>query len=508
MATRDLALSMNRAATEIDATIGDVNALLQLAQLESDTPAILVTEAEELEKVGLVLHARADLVEGFTIDIDALAKQLDIPKGQVEAAVNTISTAEPDSGADPLLTLVADHNYLFSDAPTSIRDVLIGLPPEGEDPTLDAAIDRIDEPFLNALLNGESVGLDVLSEQQRSDLTVVAAALGADQLLITVEREVMHSDGQTGHFYETESEQVALTELGPGAVRNFLITQLNRDDDRRRSTTDLIRATERIDRNNLDREAAELGVSKEELSATLATVDLMAAANDGNVRGIDTGAVTDASFPDRNDFPEGEEGDRAYIEAVEQDRLDAVKRGDNVVGPVGSEQDAFYEAMGSVFGSQNFAFSHDYQATQAEIQNRNDPGWLGVDIPNAVTATVGYAAAVVTAPAVAAINSVFGTAIDVAVVGTAIADLGWSAFGYDVEAPTIAESLAKEQLQAQQKAKEEKEKAEKERQLEQDRRDFDNDSDRRDNLAREGHDPSIRDDDFSGDQNTGGNGLL
>ena len=121
--------------------------------------------------------------------------------------------------------------------------------------------------------------------------------------------------------------------------------------------------------------------------------------------------------------------------------------GQNVVGPVGSEDDAFYEAMGSVFGAQNFAFSHDIQATQAEIQNLNDPGYLGVDFPNAVTATFGYAAAVVTAPAIATFNAAFGTDIDVAAVGTALADGMWSAFGYDVEGPTIAEAKAKAEIE-------------------------------------------------------------
>ena len=49
----------------------------------------------------------------------------------------------------------------------------------------------------------------------------------------------------------------------------------------------------------------------------------------------------------------------------------------------------------------------------------------------------GYAATAVTSPGIYAYNALFGTTIDPAVVGTALADGVWSLFGYDVDAPAI-----------------------------------------------------------------------
>jgi hypothetical protein len=418
--------------------------------LTSSTPVFLQAESIELSKVSAVLDTRVDLAEGFDVDVVRLAATLGVTADQAQGAVTAFDDPDFDSdGFTPLLTLVARDHFLFAGLPRSLRDVAIGLPAEGEDPTLDAAVDRIDRSLLPSIVSGERFDGGDLSEQQQSDLKLLASALGGDAVTVTRTRREKYAGGRGDDEYRIATEHVPITSLGPVATSQFVGFRLGQDVRRRNAAGRLLRASADIDRSNLAAMAEEMGVSERDLSLIVGMADVLAATNrpGAGAGGLALGDGDAESFPDRGDFLEGEQGDQDYITAVERDRLEAIADDQNVVGPVGSEDEPLYQALGSVFGAQNFAFSHDIQATQAEIQNVNDPGYLGVDFPNAVTATFGYAATVVTAPAIAGFNAAFGTDIDVATVGTALSDGMWSAFGYDVDGPTIAESQAAQTLE-------------------------------------------------------------
>lgn len=108
---------------------------------------------------------------------------------------------------------------------------------------------------------------------------------------------------------------------------------------------------------------------------------------------------------------------------------------------------------------------------------------LGAGVPVAIVSLAAALGSVAAAPAV----------LGAAIVGAAVLTVDIVAGLFSFAAAGDVKRLEQERVEAE---------------LQQKRDDFNESSDRRDNLEREGHDPSIRDDDFSGDQNTGGNGLL
>lgn len=450
---RTLSQAMRLSSDRSEDTGAEVTAALTLSELDSPTTGELTDVSVELDRIAIVLQARVDLVEGFVIDIPELAAALAVTEqAAVEAIAAATGTADDPATADdtPLLDLAIRPNLVFVESPTSIRDLLLGLPRPGENPRLDEAIENLDGPLMEAFDGDRGISEGELSKDQLNDLKVLTAALGGNKLTVSRTRREKYSGAQGDDEYRNVTEDITIVDAGTATMLRYVGSRLGQDRSQREVTNELLQITEDLDRSDLAGAAAELGVTERELEVLVGTADLLAITVDRDGRDPIAGATGDtetgtapADFPERGDFPAGAVGDQDYIQAVELDRLAAYERGQNVVGPVGSEQDAFYEAIGSLFGAQNFAFSHDIQATQAEIENLNDPGLLGVDFPNAVTATLGYAATAVSAPVIAGINKVFDTNIDIAVVGTALADGLWSAFGYDVDGPTVAEAKAR-----------------------------------------------------------------
>jgi hypothetical protein len=164
-----------------------VRAALNLSELSSSTPTRLGDMTDELERVGIVLTVRADLVEGFDIDIELLADDLSISEDDASAAIAALRDPADDGSDDTaLLDAVGQDNDLFNALPTTIRDIVPGLPPLFENEEVDAAIARFDANLLPAIFRGEEIDPSTLTDQQRDDLEVVTAALGGDEQTVSV----------------------------------------------------------------------------------------------------------------------------------------------------------------------------------------------------------------------------------------------------------------------------------------------------------------------------------
>jgi hypothetical protein len=307
-----------------------------------------------------------EAIEANEIDPAELASATGLDPAIVQSRLDLLEQFGVTDPAEVLAILIGLG--AAAPAPESIRDLFPLLPPEGEDPELDAAIARLDSESLQEFLDTGQV--TVTSDEQRADLLLFTSVL-------TGSAADPAADGGLRDLDDDQLGQLATGTLGAGQAGRQLAT------------------------------------------------DVQAA----------VGPV-----PDRDDYPPGPEGDQAYLEDFEQNRRDAIADGRNVVGPVDSEDSTVYGILGSPHGAQEFGFGHDVQASQAEVQNRNDPGYISFDVANGVTAVTGYAATLATAPAISAFNAVFGTEIDPATVGLAVADLTWGAFGYDVEAPPLGDS--------------------------------------------------------------------
>ncbi|MGF1654995.1 MAG: hypothetical protein ACFCUP_16955 [Actinomycetales bacterium] len=123
-------------------------------QLPTQAAAGLAAGRDALRTLGVAVVDRAELAESFTVDPAGTAASLGAPENDLRSAVTAL---------------------LGFAGTRSLRDVLRGLPAQGADPALDAAIARLTPTLLPALLAGER---PELSEQLHADLRALALALG------------------------------------------------------------------------------------------------------------------------------------------------------------------------------------------------------------------------------------------------------------------------------------------------------------------------------------------
>lgn len=438
--TRTLASTMGIAADDLDDLRAEVDQTLSLAQLDSTVPFRLAAEATELDKVSVVLIARADLAQGLEIDIERLAEQLDVSSEQVADAVTALTNPDLDaSGASPLLSLVGASHYLFDGLPESSRDVFVGLPAVGQDPELDAAIGRLDSILLPAILNGQGIDPDDLTKQQRADLKLVASALGGDDFTIRRTRTEKYAGAGGDDEYRKVTEDVAITSLGPETILRFVELSLEDGAELRQASNEMRRVVgDGLSSEDAAAVSVALGVTEEQAGLII------------------EGSIILASFD------AGSAGDAGADAAA--DAVDTAARSGVDLEQFRENRDRLREISDEL--------------SDVEFQD---------DVLSVGNAGVNLAAAALTAAAFfVSLPASIGAAL---VVGT------FYTWGRSSYVDTRLEELKKEQEELEQQ--------------QQDARDnFNHHQDRRDNLAKDGIDPGVRDDDFSGDQNTGPGGIL
>ncbi len=169
---RQLSAAMRLAGSSADALGSEVTAALTLAELESTTPGQLVGVGAELDRVGVVISARADLAEGFVVDPATLAADLGLTVVQASAAIETLTRADTNLAAvTPLIDSLAENREVAE----LLRSTFVGLPPLGENAELDQALLNLAAWLPDALQAGE---LPDLVAGQGEALVVLAQALG------------------------------------------------------------------------------------------------------------------------------------------------------------------------------------------------------------------------------------------------------------------------------------------------------------------------------------------
>lgn len=274
--TRTLASTMAVAGDDLGSLRTEVDQTLALAQLESTVPLRFTAEATELDKVGAVLIARADLADGLEIDLKQLAAVLGISEEQAADAVAALASPDFDASAAPLLSLVGVSHYLFDDLPDTSRDVFVGLPPTGEDPELDAALGRLDGLLLPSILNGGSINPDDLTKQQQADLRVLAAALGGDEFTVRRTRTEKYAGAGGDDEYRKVTEDVAITDLGPPEILQFVTLSLQDGANFRRTTAEIARiGGANPSTDDVPQIAADLGITRQQATLMVEAAAIM-----------------------------------------------------------------------------------------------------------------------------------------------------------------------------------------------------------------------------------------
>ncbi len=175
------------------------------------------------------------------------------------------------------------------DNPRSARDVLIGLPPEGEDPSLDGAIDRLDDRLLEALAAGESIDPGQLTEGEQADLRLLAGALGGGEITITRTRTEKYAGAGGDDTYRKVTEEIPLAESEIDLVARFVDANLEARHDLRRGIA-VVNRLSGGDPSEADPAAvaAELGVSEDRADSIIAAA-------------VDVSAIDQGTGDDDND---------------------------------------------------------------------------------------------------------------------------------------------------------------------------------------------------------------
>ena len=171
---RDLSTTMRQDAVAADGLADTVTAALTLCELTSTVPGQLLDIGDELDQVGIIIAARADIAEGFVLDPAALAQELGLTVEQVEGALAAFDDPETDLDArSPLIDLLVAQKA----AAGALRSSFVNLPPPGEDPAIDDLFERLALWLPDAL--GEGALPDAgLTPEQIDDLLELAVLLG------------------------------------------------------------------------------------------------------------------------------------------------------------------------------------------------------------------------------------------------------------------------------------------------------------------------------------------
>lgn len=224
--TRTLAQSMRRAGVEINGIVVDVEVALALSGLTSTVPRRLTIEADDLAQVGAVLVARADLADGFQVDLKVLAAELGISRQAAADAVAALNDPDADPDGTPLLDAASANRSFTSDLPTSTREVMPTLPAEGDNAELDAAIERFDQDLLFDYLNGDGIDPAELTEQQQADMEVIAAAMGGEQVTVSRTRTEIYRGARGDDEYRKVTDEIPITDLGPELTTGYVLLNL------------------------------------------------------------------------------------------------------------------------------------------------------------------------------------------------------------------------------------------------------------------------------------------
>ncbi len=153
---RALGQVLQETAGRVDGVRRSVSAALDLADLDSQVPAELARVQDGFTTLATGVTDKAALAEQFAIDPQRTAASLGAPVDTLGAVISGL---------------------LGFAGPSDLRQVLVGLPPPGADPALDAALARLNPVLMPAFQAGQR---PELTEAQAADLKLLALSLGIE----------------------------------------------------------------------------------------------------------------------------------------------------------------------------------------------------------------------------------------------------------------------------------------------------------------------------------------
>ncbi len=351
---------MRRAADDAESAAGRVASIRdRLGQREVEMTAlaaVLRLQAADYDRVAVLLGAAIALVEDAEITAADLAAATGLSRAEAAAILEALAAEGITDPADVLAILIvlgpeptpAAIEALLNPPPETLREVFVGLPPPGVDPRLDLAIKRLDRDLLDKIADGEPIDTDDLTDEQKRDLRILAAALGGDEITVTRTRTERYEANQGDDHTREVPYEVPITDLPIESVLVFVEANASFGQEFRYGVSMVNRMT---GGNPADADvaevAAQLGVSNAEARAMIdVATELAARPGDRGIDGDDGGSDRDdQNFRDLIDNPLDDIEDDA--DDTRQDIEDAIERAKELKEQYQRELDAIQNPGGT-----------------------------------------------------------------------------------------------------------------------------------------------------------------
>ncbi len=162
--------------------------------------------SEDLHLGDVVLRHQADIMDGLTVDVDALSQEMGVNRWKLDKQLKRVEWGGIDAG-EVLISLVDFGKDTVTGLDTTIRDFVPDAGPIGQDPEFDGLIQRLDGWLLSAIVDGGSIDGLLISDGRIDDLDALATLLGREDLAtITVTREFSEERRVGQDEYRTRTE--------------------------------------------------------------------------------------------------------------------------------------------------------------------------------------------------------------------------------------------------------------------------------------------------------------
>ncbi|MEL6984295.1 MAG: hypothetical protein AAFO29_17850, partial [Actinomycetota bacterium] len=150
--------------------------------------------SEDLGTGDLVLRHQADVMDGLTVDVDALSQELGVEKWRVKQHFKRMEQGRITAG-ELLISIVDFGQTDVTGLDSTVRDWVADAPEIGTDPEFDALIQRLDGWLLSNIVDGRAVDETLLVGSRMDDLERLGELLGMPDLsTVTVGSRIRHRE--------------------------------------------------------------------------------------------------------------------------------------------------------------------------------------------------------------------------------------------------------------------------------------------------------------------------
>ncbi len=152
--------------------------------------------SEDLRLGDVVLRHQADVMDGLTVDVDALSQELGVERWRVDKQLRRLDRGDITAG-EVLISIVDFGRTDVVGLDTTIRDFVPDGPELGADPAFDALIQRLDGWLLSTIVDGRGLDDTTVTAGRLDDLELLGRWFDMPDLAdVTTTRQIRRTEHQ------------------------------------------------------------------------------------------------------------------------------------------------------------------------------------------------------------------------------------------------------------------------------------------------------------------------